>query len=111
MIGVSTAGLLLTLFDTLLLLVLGLALVAAAMFTGYTATQLGVGDVARTDRGSASALYFTIYYGAGALGAYLPGLAWERWGWGGVATVGLVALALAARGALPLPASRRPRRT
>ena len=108
MIGVSTAGLLLTLFDTLVLLVLGLALVAAAMFTGYTATQLGVGDVAQTDRGSASALYFSMYYGAGALGAYVPGLAWERWGWGGVATVGLVTLTLAAA-ALSAAGDRRSR--
>ena len=107
MIGVSTAGLLLTLFDTLVLLVIGLALVAAAMFTGYTATQLGVGDVAQTDRGLASALYFSTYYGAGALGAYLPGLAWERWGWGGVATVGLVTLTLAAA-ALSAAGDRRP---
>jgi YNFM family putative membrane transporter len=96
MIAVSSVGLLLTLSDSLPLLVLGLGLVAAAMFTGYTATQLGVGDVARADRGSASALYFTTYYGAGALGAYIPGLAWERWGWSGVATVGLATLALAA---------------
>ena len=53
--------------------------------------------MARADRGSASALYFTTYYGAGALGAYVPGLAWETWGWGGVATVGLVTLAVAAK--------------
>jgi YNFM family putative membrane transporter len=66
------------------------------MFTGYTATQLGVGDVARADRGAASALYFSTYYGAGALGAYVPGLAWEHWGWPGVAVLGLGSLALAA---------------
>ena len=71
------------------LLVLGLACVAGAMFTGYTATQLGVSDVARVDRGAATALYFGIYYAGGALGAYVPGLAWEEWGWGGVATTGL----------------------
>ena len=74
--------LLLTLPDVLPLLVLGLACVAFAMFTGYTATQLGVSDVARVDRGAASALYFGIYYACGALGAYLPGLAWEDVGVG-----------------------------
>ena len=66
------------------------------MFTGYTATQLGVSDVARVDRGAATALYFGIYYARGALGAYLPGLAWQEWGWGGVASTGLVALVVAA---------------
>jgi YNFM family putative membrane transporter len=97
-VALSAAGVLLTLPDVLPLLVVGLACIALAMFTGYTATQLGVSDVARFDRGTATALYFGVYYGSGALGAYLPGLAWEAWGWGGVAATGLVALVLAAAG-------------
>ncbi len=97
-VGLSAAGLLLTLSDVLPLLVFGLACVAAAMFTGYTATQLGVSDVARVDRGAATAVYFGVYYTGGALGAYLPGLAWQEWGWGGVVTTGLVALMVAAGG-------------
>jgi len=97
-VGLSATGLVLTLPDVLPLLVLGLACIAGAMFTGYTATQLGVSDVARVDRGAATALYFGIYYSGGALGAYLPGLAWQEWGWSGVATSGFVALALAAVG-------------
>jgi MFS transporter, YNFM family, putative membrane transport protein len=97
-IALSATGLALTLSDALPVLVLGLALVAAAMFSGVTAAQLGVGDVARVDRGAATALYFSAYYGAGALGAYLPGLAWQSWGWIGVAAVGFVALALAVVG-------------
>ena len=72
-VALSAAGVLLTLPDVLPLLVLGLACIAGAMFTGYTATQLGVSDVARVDRGAATALYFGIYYAGGALGAYLPG--------------------------------------
>ena len=95
-VALSATGVLLTLPDVLPLLVVGLACIAGAMFTGYTATQLGVSDVARVDRGAATALYFGIYYSAGALGAYLPGLAWQAWGWEGVASAGLVALALAA---------------
>ncbi len=94
----SATGVLLTVSDLLPLLVLGLAFVAFAMFTGYTATQLGISDVARVDRGAATALYFGIYYGCGALGAYVPGVAWQAWGWGGVAAAGLAALAVAALG-------------
>jgi YNFM family putative membrane transporter len=86
---------LLTLSNSLPLLVLGLGLVAAAMFSGVTAAQLGLGDVVRADRGAATALYFSVYYGAGAVGAYLPGLAWQSWGWDGVAASGFVALAVA----------------
>ena len=96
--ALSATGLLLTLPDVLPLLVLGLACIAGAMFTGYTATQLGVSDVARVDRGAATALYFGIYYAGGALGAYVPGVAWQEWGWGGVALTGFVALGLRRRG-------------
>jgi predicted MFS family arabinose efflux permease len=60
-----------------------------------TAAQLGVLDASHEDRGSASALYFSIYYGVGSLGAYLPGLAWEAWRWSGVVGTGLGALAVA----------------
>jgi len=91
----SAAGLAITFPNWLPTVVLGLALVAVGMFTGYTATQLGVGDVARTNRGAASALYFSAYYSCGAIGAYVPGLAWEAWGWDGVAALGLGSLAVA----------------
>jgi YNFM family putative membrane transporter len=93
--ALAACGLALTLPDRTSAIVLGLACVAAGMFTAYTATQLGVSDVARADRGAASALYFTAYYGAGALGAYVPGKAWEAWGWTGVASLGFASLALA----------------
>ena len=47
------------------------------------------------DRGAASAVYFSLYYGAGALGGYVPGLAWQAWHWDGVAAIGLTAASLA----------------
>lgn len=94
-VTVAALGIVVTLPAELPTVVIGLACLATATFTGYTAAQLGVSDVARSDRGAASALYFSVYYGAGALGAYLPGLAWERSGWGGVVACGIVSLALA----------------
>lgn len=98
----AALGLAATLPAELPTLVLGLGCLATATFTGYTAAQLGVSDVARADRGAASALYFSVYYGAGALGAYVPGLAWERAGWGGVVACGLVSLGVAALALLSL---------
>jgi MFS transporter, YNFM family, putative membrane transport protein len=41
-------------------------------------------------------VYYSLYYFTGALGGYLPGLAWERYGWHGVAAAGWIAIALAA---------------
>ena len=104
-IALSSVGTLLTIPDHLSTLVVGLACIAAAMFTGYTASMLGVGAVARTDRGSASAFFFCGYYVSGALGAYLPGIAWEHSAWPGVIACTLTALAIAV-GAAALVARR-----
>jgi MFS transporter, YNFM family, putative membrane transport protein len=94
-LAVTAVGLALTLPARLPTLVLGLALVTAANWAGVTAAQLGVAAATDVDRGAASAVYFSLYYLTGAVGGYLPGLAWERYRWNGVASAGLVALALA----------------
>jgi predicted MFS family arabinose efflux permease len=70
--------------------------VTISMFAGVTALQLGVTSASDVDRGAASAVYFSIYYGCGAIGGYLPGLAWQTWRWNGVAGVALAAVAVAA---------------
>lgn len=74
-------------------IVLGLALVALGMFSTVTAAQMGVAHATTVDRGVASAVYFSVYYGAGALGGYLPGLTWQAWGWPGVSVLALAVLA------------------
>ena len=60
---------------------------AQGVATSYVATQ------ATHDRGGATALYLFAYYVGGSLGAFLPGLLWPVYGWGGV--LGLTVLALA----------------
>ena len=77
-------------------LVVGLGLVTLANWAGVTASQIGIAEATDVDRGTASAFYYSAYYFSGALGGYLPGLAWERFHWPGVAVAGWVALALAA---------------
>ena len=61
----------------------GLGLLTVAMFSGVTAAQLGVASAASRSAGRASGVYFTSYYVAGGLGAFVPGFAWEAWGWSG----------------------------
>ena len=94
--ALTAGGLALSLPARLPTLVLGLAFVTLANWSGVTAAQLGVAEATSADRGTASALYFSIYYFTGALGGYLPGLAWERFHWIGVAAAGWTAVALAA---------------
>jgi MFS transporter, YNFM family, putative membrane transport protein len=93
--SVGVGGVLLSGPATLPTLVVGLGLLTMAMFSGATAAQLGVGAVATHNRGLASAMYFSAYYVSGALGAYLPGIAWEAWRWPGVMAVALASLGVA----------------
>ena len=95
-IGVAAAGVGLSLLDVLPLALVGLALITLGNFSGVTAAQLGVAASTEQDRGLASALYFSAYYVAGALGSYVPGLAFERWEWPGVAGLALAAYAIGA---------------
>lgn len=83
--ALGTTGVLLTLTSSLPLVIVGLALVMVAAFTGQTAAALGQGTSTATDKGLASALYFSLYFTAGAAAGYFPGLAWEAFGWSGVA--------------------------
>jgi YNFM family putative membrane transporter len=88
-------GITLSLVQVLGVVVLGLALVTLGNFTTVTAAQLGVASATERNRGLASALYFSCYYVAGAVGAYVPGLAWESWRWTGVWALAAVAYAIA----------------
>ena len=90
------------------LVVVGLALVTLGNFSGVTAAQLGVAAATEQDRGLASALYFSSYYLAGALGGYVPGLAWERWEWPGVGAIALAAYAIGASGSSRAATLARP---
>jgi YNFM family putative membrane transporter len=92
MLGCVALGVLLSLADSLVTLIPALALITAGMFCGVTAAQIGIATASDSDRGTATAIYFSAYYGAGALGGYLPGLAWEAWSWPGVVGVALAGL-------------------
>ena len=76
--------------------VAALAVLTVAMFSGATAAQIGVATASASDQGTASAIYYSSYYTCGAVAAYLPGVAWQVWGWPGVTGVALGVLAPAA---------------
>jgi YNFM family putative membrane transporter len=103
-IAVAGCGLLLSLPDQRGLPILALAVLTLGMFGGVTAAQLGLAAAGPADRGSASAVYFSFYYGAGALAGFVPGLAWEAYGWPGVIAVVAPALAAGAAALQWLPA-------
>jgi len=111
MMGCVAAGVLLSLPDSLVTLVPALMLITGGMFCGVTAAQIGIATASDSDRGTATAIYFSAYYAAGAAGGYLPGLAWEAWSWPGVVAVALAglvpALALLGVHRAPVATARR----
>jgi MFS transporter, YNFM family, putative membrane transport protein len=84
-LAVSAVGVAVTLADSLPVVVAGLLVVVVGMFTAQAIGPSFVNEAAATAKGGASALYLVFYYAGGTLGSWLPGLAWERWGWHGVA--------------------------
>jgi YNFM family putative membrane transporter len=86
LVSVSLAGALLTLVDWLPAIVVGLAAMAFAMFTIVPVCQLLIPRLVTHHRGTATSLHLTVYYAAGALGAYLPGLVLHR-GWDALVAV------------------------
>jgi YNFM family putative membrane transporter len=76
----SLTGALLTLVDSLPVVVIGLALMAFAMFSTVTVCQLLIPRLVEHHRGTATSLHLTLYYLGGGLGAYVPGL-WLDAGW------------------------------
>ncbi len=108
-LGISAAGVAVTLAGSLPLLVAGLFVLVVGMFTAQAVGPSYVNETAREAKGGANALYLAAYYLGGTLGSWLPGLAWQRFGWGGVVGASLAAVAAAALAVVvlcrPLPAA------
>ncbi len=107
----GAVGAALTLVDRLLVVVVGLALMAASMFSTVTAAQLQIPRLAGHSRGAATSLHLTIYYVLGGAGAYLPGLVLGS-GWPAVVAVcdGALAVAIVCAVSVRLMDARAPAR-
>ena len=100
--GVGAA---LTLVDDLAAVIVGLALLAGAMFSTVTTCQLLIPRLVSHHRGTATSLHQTVYYVLGGAGAYLPGL-WLADGWHAVVAACMVAVAVGATASLGLAVRR-----
>lgn len=104
-LGTAVPGILISLVDHIVPVVAGLALLAVGGFALAPATQIGVSESTEADRGLASAVYYSSYYLCSGLGAFVPGIVWERAGWGGVTALcaGVMAVPLLVVGAALSP--------
>ncbi len=94
-LGLMLAGLLLTLFSALWLVILGLLLFAAGFFAAHSVASSWIGPRARRAKGQAASLYLFCYYLGSSLAGTLGGLFWHRFGWPGVGGFIAVLLVLA----------------
>jgi len=87
------AGLLLTLVQSLPVVIAGLAIFSSGVFVAQASATVQTGAIAGRARSSAAGLYVAFYYLGGSVGATLTDLFWRWKGWPGcVALLGGVSL-------------------
>src|ERR1035438_6596714 len=87
------AGILLTLIQSLPIVIIGLAIFSSGMFVAQAAATVQTGAIAGRARSSAAGLYVTFYYLGGSAGATLTDVFWRWKAWPGcVALLGGVSL-------------------
>ena len=85
--GMSVLGMMLTLVQSVPVIIAGLALEASGVFVCQSAAYSHVGSQALEARSSAAGLYISFYYLGGFAGSILPGLVWKHAGWPGCVAI------------------------
>ncbi|WP_405647741.1 MFS transporter [Streptomyces sp. NBC_00019] len=88
----TAAGLVLSLADSLVLVLLGLVLITGGFFAGHACASSAVSKTATEGRAQASALYQSAYYIGSSVGSTVGALAFHAGGWAGTVGVGLLAV-------------------
>lgn len=82
--AIASVGALGTQLPSVTGVVLALVVLCVGMFAVQSTAPAYVNRNAEGAKGAASALYVSFYYVGATLGAFLPGHAYQRWGWSGV---------------------------
>ena len=93
--AIMLAGLLLTAFDSLWLILPGMMLFTAGCFAAHSVASGWLGPRARRAKGQASSLYLFSYYVGSSVAGTLGGVFWHSYGWTGVTLFISVLLLLA----------------
>ncbi|MDX3377109.1 MFS transporter [Streptomyces sp. ME02-6991-2A] len=91
-VSTTTAGLLLSLSESLAAVLLGLVLITAGFFAGHAVASSSVSRTATTGRAQASALYQSAYYLGSSVGGTLGAVAFHTGGWAATVALGLLAV-------------------
>ncbi|WP_176040971.1 MFS transporter [Burkholderia stabilis] len=90
----AIGGALLTLSDSVPVILAGLALSSTAVFVEQASANTFISQAASTARSTAIGIYLSCYYFGGSLGSILPVPGWHRWGWVGCVAFVVVAQAI-----------------
>ena len=90
--GTTALGLVVSLADSLPLVLLGLVLITAGFFAGHAVASSAVSKAATTGRAQASALYQSAYYIGSSAGSTVGAVAFHAGGWAGTVGVGVLAV-------------------
>ncbi|MFF4550968.1 MFS transporter [Streptomyces sp. NPDC001406] len=90
--GTTATGLLLSLADSLPLVLLGLVLITAGFFAGHAVASSAVSKTATEGRAQAAALYQSAYYVGSSTGSTVGAMAFHAGGWAGAVGVGVLAV-------------------
>ncbi|MGW8381013.1 MFS transporter [Streptomyces sp. ODS28] len=104
-IGTVSAGLLLSLADSVVAVAGGLVLITAGFFAGHSVASGSVSSTATEGRAQAQALYQMAYYVGSSVGGALGAAAFAGGGW--AATVALTLLSMVLAAGVTLYASRK----
>ncbi len=106
---IGVAGTLVTLPDYLPTVVLGVAMVTWSFFGAHSIASSWVGLRAAKNRAQASALYLFFYYVGSSFNGWMGGIAYQHFGWPGVASLIGALLGLALLAAIKLSRVPPPR--
>ena len=91
-IAILIAGIFLTLFSSLVLVILGIGFVTIGMFCVQSVTPTYLGDLVPENKAKVAVLYQSFFYLGGCLGTFIPAIVWENYNYKGVAMLCIVLL-------------------
>jgi len=86
-LGMSAAGMSLTLIHSVPVIIAGLTLESSGVFVSQSASSSHAGTAAVQAKSSATGLYVSFYYLGGFAGSVLPGILWKETGWPGCVAI------------------------
>lgn len=88
-------GISITFSSSLLIKIIGIAVLTFGFFGGHTIASSWVGQLAKSNKAQATSLYLFFYYIGSSIGGTAGGTFWSHYGWNGVGCIIIFFIALA----------------